>query len=76
MSKIPLTKLKKGVKAKIVEVTCAKQDAHRLSTLGLRIGAVVTKFSSFALKGPLAIKVGSTTIAIGHKMAEHIIVEH
>ena len=75
MPKIPLAKLKKGVKAKIVEVTAGKQMAHRLSSIGLRHGAYITKLSTFALKGPVTVKVGSTTIALGHGMAEKVMVE-
>ena len=73
--KTPLTRLKIGTKAKILEVAAGKQAAHRLSTMGLRVGAHITRISTFVLRGPVTVKVGSTTIAIGHGMAEKIIVE-
>jgi ferrous iron transport protein A len=73
--KIPLTKLKRGTKAKIVEVAAGKQAAHRLSTMGLRVGVHIARISTFVLRGPVTVKVGSTTIALGHGMAEKIIVE-
>lgn len=75
MPSIPLTKLKRGTKAKVVEVTASKQLALRLSHLGLRPGAHLTKISTFVLKGPVAVKVGSTTIALGHSMAQKVFVE-
>lgn len=75
ISHIPLTKLKKGVRAKIVEITSGKQVVHRLSTLGIRLDSHVVKISTFVLRGPVTVKVGSTTIALGHGMAEKVIVE-
>ena len=75
ISHIPLTKLKKGVRAKVIEIASGKQVAHRLSTLGIRLGGYVVKISTFALRGPVTIKVGSSTIALGHGMAEKVIVE-
>ncbi|MFH1691557.1 MAG: FeoA family protein [Candidatus Omnitrophota bacterium] len=75
ISHIPLTKLKKGLRAKVVEISSGKQAAHRLSTLGIRLGGYVVKVSAFALKGPVTVKVGSSVIALGHGMAEKVIVE-
>ncbi len=49
--------------------------ALRLSSLGLRPGMWLTKISAFALKGPVTVKVGQTTLALGHGMAEKIFVE-
>ena len=75
MSSIPLTKLKKGAKAKILEVKVSKQMALRLSHLGIRPGCSIAKISNFALRGPVTVKVGSATIALGHGMAEKVVVE-
>jgi len=72
---MPLTHLKRGQKARIVEVAPGKQASQRLSSLGLRMGAVVVKFSAFALRGPVTVKVGSTTLALGHGVAEKVLVE-
>ncbi|MFH0877868.1 MAG: FeoA family protein [Candidatus Omnitrophota bacterium] len=72
---MPLTKLGKGKKATIVELNAGRQGSHRLSSLGLRLGRHITKISSFALRGPVTVKAGSTTIALGHGMAEKVIVE-
>ena len=75
MLRTPLTKIKKGIRVKIVEVAMGRQASARLSALGLRVGAYVTKISSFAMRGPVTLKVGSATIALGHSMAEKVFVE-
>lgn len=72
---ISLAKLKKRTRAKIVEISGAKPLALKLSAMGLRTGAYLVKISAFALKGPVTVKVGSTTIALGHSMAEKVSVE-
>jgi Fe2+ transport system protein FeoA len=75
MNRIALTRIKKGIKAKIVEITAGKSSALRLSALGLRPGVCIVKISTFALKGPVTVKVGSATLALGHGMAEKILVD-
>ena len=75
MNRISLIKLKKGLKVRILEITGGKLAARRLTTLGLRPGACLTKIGSFALRGPVTVKVGSTTIALGHSMAEKVLVD-
>lgn len=75
MHKISLTKLKKGIRAKIVEVHGGRQAAHRLSVLGLRPGICILKLSSFALQGPVMVRCGSTTLALGHGLAQKVLVE-
>ena len=72
---IPLIKLKKGCKAKIVEVVAPKQMVQRLSALGLRAGASLEKISAFVMSGPITVKVGRVTIALGHSMAKKVMVE-
>ena len=72
---MPLTRLKKGQKATIAEIAGGRCVSHRLSSLGLRTGAHVTKLNAFALRGPVTVRVGHTTIALGHGMAEKILVE-
>ena len=76
MHKVSLNKVKKGLKVKILEVATGRMAAARLSSLGLRPGAYITKFSSFALRGPVTLRVGRSTVAIGHGMAEKIIVDN
>ncbi len=75
MHKTSLNKVKKNVKAKILEIAAGRMAMARLAALGLRPGVTVIKISSFALRGPVALKVGRSTIAIGHGMAEKIVVD-
>ncbi len=72
---ISLTKLKRGGKAKIIEVAAPKQMVLRLSALGLRPGASLEKIGTFVLRGPITVKVGRATIALGHSMAKKVMVE-
>jgi len=70
-----LNRVKKNEKVKILEIAAGRMANVRLSALGLRPGTWVTKISSFALRGPVTLKVNRSTIAIGHGMAEKIIVD-
>lgn len=72
---IPLTKLKKGLKARIIELSGGKMVSHKLSSMGLRPGSPIVKLSSFAMKGPVTVRSGHTVVALGHGMAENILVE-
>lgn len=49
--------------------------AQRLSSLGLHPGRSIIKLSSFAMRGPVTVRAGQTVLAIGHSMAEKVIVE-
>lgn len=75
MHKVSLVRVKKGIKVKIIEIAAGKLAVSRLSSLGLRVGSCVTKISAFAMKGPITVKIGSTTLALGHGMAEKIHVD-
>ncbi len=75
MSSISLTKLKQGSKARVIEIKAGKQSILRLSAIGIRPGVHLTKTNAFALRGPVTVKVHATTIALGHGMAEKVIVE-
>jgi len=75
MHKVSLNKVKKGLKVQILEIAAGRNATARLAALGLRPGVSVVKISSFALRGPVTVKVGRSTIAVGHGMAEKIIVD-
>jgi ferrous iron transport protein A len=75
MLKLSLTQLKKGSKARIVEFIGGKEVTHRLMMMGLRPGEQLVKLSAFALRGPVTVRIGHTTLALGHGMAEKVIVE-
>jgi len=75
MRRIPLSKLTSGKKAKVVEILGGGGLQARLMGLGIYVGREITKISNFALRGPVTVKVGRTTLALGYGMAAKIIVE-
>jgi ferrous iron transport protein A len=75
MRKIPLTKMKENQKAKVQEVSGGKVLQHRMMSMGIYPGREITKLSHFALRGPVAVKVGRAVLALGHGVAAKIIVE-
>jgi ferrous iron transport protein A len=52
-----------------------KGMVHRLETRGIRIGHKITKISNQLMRGPVTVKVGHTTLAIGHGIASRVMVE-
>lgn len=75
MSEVSLARVKKGIKVKIVRIVAGATMSQRLSSLGLRPGACITKISDFAMKGPVTLRVGRATLALGHGMAEKVVVD-
>lgn len=75
MKRVSLIKMKAGQKGRVVEVAAGIGLQDRLMSMGIYEGKEITKFSHFALRGPVAIKVDRTVLALGHGMASKIIVE-
>ncbi len=75
MNQRSLADLKIGESAKIVSMHGGKYFAQKAESLGIRIGSKVKKMSAQVMAGPITIKVGQTTIALGHRMAKRIYVE-
>jgi len=48
---------------------------RRLESLGIRPGKTITKISSHFWRGPVTVLVGKGKVAIGHGMAQKIVVE-
>ncbi len=67
--------LKDGEAAKIKDIIGGRHFISKAESLGIRRGAEITKVSSQMMHGPVTIKVGQTQIALGHRMAEKIIIE-
>ncbi|MBT3756358.1 MAG: ferrous iron transport protein A [Candidatus Cloacimonetes bacterium] len=67
--------VKDGEVAKIKDVIGGKHFISKAESLGIRIGVQITKISSQMMHGPITIKVGQSQIAIGHRMANKIIIE-
>lgn len=75
MKKISLVQMREKQKGKIIEIHSGATLQHRLLSLGVYPGKEITKLSQFILRGPVAIKVGRTVLALGRGMASKIIVE-
>lgn len=67
--------MKENKKGRIVEISGGHAFQNRLMSLGIYTGREIVKLSHFALKGPVAIKVGRSVLALGHGMAAKIILE-
>ncbi|HTZ11077.1 MAG TPA: FeoA family protein [Candidatus Margulisiibacteriota bacterium] len=75
MKKISLIQMKEKQKAKILEISGSANLQNKLMNLGLCPGREITKLSHMALRGPVTIKVYRSVLALGHSMAEKVIVE-
>ena len=72
---LSLCELPPGSKARIIDIHGGSGAVRRLNSMGLRAGTIVEIVSSQFLRGPVTVKAGSTTLAIGHGMANKIEVE-
>lgn len=75
MKKISLVKMKRGEKRKIIEISGGPALQNRFMGMGIYAGREITKVSQIALRGPVTIRVGRATLALGHGMAGKIFVE-
>jgi len=75
MKRTILTQLKQNTKVRVVEISGGSRLQGRLMSMGIYPGREITKLSHFALRGPIAIKVGRSVLALGFGMAKRITVE-
>ena len=75
MKRINLVKMKTGQKGKIVQIDGGGGLERRLCVMGVNLDKQIVKLSAFVLRGPVAVKVGRTVVALGHGMASKIWVE-
>lgn len=75
VKKLSLVQMKKNQKGKVLEVSGGTALQNRLMHMGIYPGREITKLSHIALKGPMAIKVGRSILALGYGMASKIIIE-
>lgn len=59
----------------IVELLGGPGLTSRLEAMGIRIGFKIKKISSQFMRGPITIKVGQVSLALGYGMANKIMVE-
>ena len=70
-----LAQMQNGQSAVVVEILGGRGMINRLSALGVRPGLRITKVSSMFMRGPTTVQLGNAQVAIGHGMANRIIVE-
>jgi ferrous iron transport protein A len=75
MKRLSLAQMKENQKGKIFEILSGHAMQNRLMSMGIYKGREITKLSHFALRGPVAFKVGRTLVALGHGMAGKVMVE-
>jgi Fe2+ transport system protein FeoA len=75
MKKISLVQIKANELVKIVEILGGSNLENKLLSMGVYKGRSVAKLSHIGLKGPVVIKVGRSILALGHSVAEKIIIE-
>lgn len=75
MKTISLAKMAVNQKGRVIEIQGGIGLQDRLMSLGIYPGREISKLSSFALKGPVTIKVDRRVFALGHGMASKIILE-
>jgi len=70
-----LTELRTHETALVKEISGGHAAAERLGALGIRPGKKITKISAHFWRGPVTIRMDKAKVAIGHGMADKIIVE-
>lgn len=75
MRKLSLAQMKGHQKGKVSEISGGAGLQNKFMSMGIYRGKEITKLSHFALRGPVAIKVGRTVLALGHGMSAKIILE-
>ncbi|MCM8801096.1 MAG: ferrous iron transport protein A [Candidatus Omnitrophica bacterium] len=75
MKRLSLVQMQANQRGKIVEIHGGQGLINRMMSMGIYKGKEITKLSQFALRGPVAIKVNRTVLALGYGMASKIILE-
>jgi len=70
-----LAGLASGEEGKVVAFECGNGMSCRLESMGIRIGSVIRKMSAQSMRGPITVKIGNTSLALGHGIASKITVE-
>ena len=69
-----LATMKNGEEGTIVDISSPARLARRLEAMGLRVGCRVVKTRAIFWRGPVAVRVGNTKIALARAIAEQITV--
>ena len=65
MAQTDLTRMKAGKSGIVKEIRGGDGVTRRLEALGVSQGTKIKKMSSMVMKGPVAIQIGSSKVAIG-----------
>jgi ferrous iron transport protein A len=74
IKEIPLISLKRGQSGRIVQIEGGYGMTRRLSALGIRPGKRITKIGGMFMRGPITVKVGVSTVALGFGVASKVVV--
>lgn len=75
VKKISLVHIKADEKVRILGILGGSNLESKLLSMGVYKGKIVSKLSHIGLEGPVVIKAGRSILALGHSVAEKIIVE-
>ena len=75
MKNISLVQIKANEKVRILEILGGSNLESKLLSMGVYKGKLVVKLSHIGLRGPVVIKSGRSILALGHSVAEKIIIE-
>lgn len=70
-----LVELRQDEEGIVSEIRGGAGAAERLSRMGVRPGVSITKISGIFARGPVTVRVGTPTFAIGFGMAGKVMVE-
>ncbi|MBD3360590.1 ferrous iron transport protein A [Candidatus Peregrinibacteria bacterium] len=72
---IPLSELISGQKGEVENILGGTGVIGRLNALGVRPGKKIKKISGAFSRGPLVFEIDKTQIAIGHGIAQKILIK-
>jgi ferrous iron transport protein A len=70
-----LTEMKAKQTAVVIDILGGQGVENRLGTMGIRRGKKVTMISTHFWRGPITVLVDKMKVAIGHGIAQKILVE-
>ena len=74
-TQMPVTAIKTGKTAKVCRILGGPGVFQKLNSMGIDVGSMIKKISSASANGPTVFEVKRTQIAIGHGIAQKILVE-
>lgn len=75
MKKLTLHQLNEDQAGTVVEINGGCGLEQKLNNLGVRPGKEIVKINDSFIGGPVTVQVDQAKVAIGHGMAEKIVVE-